>query len=192
MKKLLCALFVLALAGTSLQAQDAKESRKTPSVVFAPNLIGPIFGLYSGTVNFAAGEKMTIDTDLGYFNVRALPLIGASIQPGNELWFGYAKVGPTIYFDQAFHGWFLGGYVKGAYFNVSTPTEAFNAGSAGVGAKFGIRGTWDWFSMALSGGYEYNKAFAAITSSDPSISGNLGSVEGGNPFFNLEFAFAVY
>ena len=196
MNRIALALTLFLATSFTLTAQEtapvAAPEVRIPSAVFAPNLIGPIFGIYGGDINIKMSEKVSIDTELGYFNIKLIPLIGAQIDEQTNFWFGNLKVGPTIYLGDTFHGLFLGAYAKAAYFFVGSNGDNFNATSLGAGAKLGWRWTLDWFSMALGGGYEYNKAFAEVNSSDTTVNAQLSSVDGGFPYVLFKMEIAVY
>lgn len=190
MKKGLLVLMTLAMAfSVSMWA----EAEKPTAALISPNFIGPLFGFYSGTVEFAMNEQLSFEIEPGYFNIKTIPLVGANLPQDFEFWFGSAKAGLNYYVDGSFKGLYAGAYAKAAYFAVGNSSGKFNSGAAGIGAKGGYRFTWDWFSMALGGGYEFNKAFAAIDSNTVDVTTKtfLSQVEGAFPYAFFTMAIAV-
>ncbi|OHD14006.1 MAG: hypothetical protein A2Z96_06455 [Spirochaetes bacterium GWB1_48_6] len=194
MKKYLAFIvyFTVLVSISFAEEPGTTKVERIPSVVFAPNFIGPLFGLYSGDVSFKAADKISLDSEIGYFNIKTIPIVGSALPEDSNFWFGNLKIGPTLYLDKAYHGVFLGAYVKGAYFVIGSNTDNLNATSLGVGAKLGWRWTWDWFSLALGGGYEFNKAFVEVKNSDPLIASQLNSIEGAFPYVLFKMEIAVY
>lgn len=187
MKKILV-LFLMLTCAFGVFAEDTSTTVESPSVLVLPNLFGMIFGYYGADLNIGVSETVAIDTQFGYWNIRNLPFADAAIDPNYQLWYGYLQIGPTVYLDQVFHGLYVGGYVKGRYFTIG---DNFTIGQAGAGVKGGWRGTWDWFSLALNVGYEYNTFFADVDFGNVKES-FVSNLIGGVPVFGVEMGIAIY
>lgn len=195
MKRLLLVLLVSCFS-FGLFAQEASEApaKKIPSVVIAPDVFGAlVLGLYNAKVNVRLTDNITLDTDGFYFNIRNNFLMSLLVPEEAGFWVGGLKIGPTWYLKKSFDGLFVGAYAKGVGFNMTTETENFSAMAFGAGAKAGWTGTWDWFSLSISGGYEFNMATVDTSVLQMTVGDFLsGFVQGGLPVFAVEMGIALY
>lgn len=187
------ATFLAAILALPLMAQEDKPA-KEGAVLVAPNLVGPLIGLYSANVEFATDEQMSVEIQPSYYNFAASPILGTFAKDsGFSLWFASCKVGVNYYINKVFTGGFVGAYAKGTYFTIGSDSIAtLDTGSIGAGAKIGYRWTGKWVSFVMGASYEYNKAFASVTSSDDYISSvAISAVDGGMPGAFLLLSFVL-
>jgi len=188
-------LFLCALAFASGQAfaeGNADKPAADRKVLVSPNLLGPLVGYYSATLELKVDRSVSAEIAPAFFNLGSIPLLGTIVDSsGVGFWYGACKLGVNYYGQETFKGPFVGAYAKGGVFTYSYDSDTTRAGYAGLGAKIGYRWTGSWASFALGASYEYNMAFASLGSVDSSTSLFTSAVDGGMPGAFMTFSFVL-
>jgi len=186
----LCALVIAS--GLAFAEDKADKPAADQKVLVSPNILGPLVGYYSATLEFKVNENISAELAPAFFNLGSIPIFGTQLtSDGVGFWYGGCKLGVDYYTKETFKGPFIGAYVKGGVFNYSDADATMRTGYAGAGAKVGYRWTGSWASFALGASYDYNMAFASLESTDSSISFVTDAVDGGMPGAFMIFSFVL-
>ena len=139
---------MLVAAGIIATAVPGLAQEKPVSGIVGVNLVGPLFGVYSGSLELALDHHWSITVVPTYFNAKG-SLVGALIEvvgvdPDDyELWSLVGAVG-VHYFPTAPSpiGLFVGVSLEPGYLHARFQSSTVDAVQIGARAHFGYRVLW--------------------------------------------------
>ena len=173
----------VATSGTAQTQATGEEPAATG--VFGLNLFGPIFGIYSGSLEFALHDDWSVFVVPTYFNAKG-SLLGALFEIGGvdeedyELWSISGALGANYFLsDRAPVGLFVGGSVEPGYLFAEFKDTALadrnaepvslSAFKIGGGVHAGYRVLWGPVAITPRAGLSYHYLSTEATGLDKDL-----------------------
>ncbi|MFW5801386.1 MAG: hypothetical protein ACOCVC_05105 [Spirochaeta sp.] len=156
-KTILALVFIICVVTLPVSAQETPEETNpnADTKLVSVNLLGPIFGLYTGSVEFPVSENLTVALQPEYMNFQ-YSLTGLILQATlEEEWesynFNVVSYGGQValnYFPEGVHNeLFFGGYGGYAHMDIQMYDIAVSTQLIQGGARVGYRRVFDFLAL---------------------------------------------